>query len=131
MATSVRVGFRTSEVKGGQLLVNGKPVYIKGVNRHEHDEINGHVVSEELMIRDIQLMKQNNINAVRTCHYPNAERWYELCDQYGIYLVDEANIESHGMGYEPARTLQTEKTSCRPIWTGPYVWLSATKTIRR
>ena len=109
MATSVRIGFRTSEVKGGQLLVNGKPVYLKGVNRHEHDELNGHVISEELMIRDIQLMKQNNINAVRTCHYPNAERWYELCDQYGIYLVDEANIESHGMGYEPGRTLANRK----------------------
>ncbi|MFZ5940916.1 MAG: glycoside hydrolase family 2 TIM barrel-domain containing protein [Bacteroidota bacterium] len=102
---SARVGFRTSEIRNGQLLINGKPVLFKGVNRHEHDEYNGHVVSEEMMIRDIQLMKQNNINAVRTCHYPNDPRWYELCDQYGIYLIDEANIESHGMGYDPAYTL--------------------------
>ncbi|MDR1384807.1 MAG: DUF4981 domain-containing protein [Planctomycetaceae bacterium] len=94
-----QVGFRTSEIKDGQLLVNGKPILLKGVNRHEHDQINGHTVSVESMIQDIQLMKQNNINAVRTSHYPNDPRWYALCDQYGMYLIDEANIESHGMGY--------------------------------
>lgn len=99
------IGFRTSEIKYGQLLVNGKPIMIKGVDRHEHDEITGHVLSEELMLQDIRLMKQYNINAVRTSHYPNDERWYTLCDEYGIYLVDEANIESHGMGYDPNRTL--------------------------
>lgn len=98
-SVSANVGFRRVEVKGGELLVNGKAVLIKGVNRHEHDEFEGHVVSVESMIKDIRLMKQNNINAVRTCHYPNDPVWYELCNKYGIYVVDEANIESHGMGY--------------------------------
>ena len=102
---SSRVGFRTSEIRYGQLLVNGKPILLKGVNRHEHDEYEGHVVSEEMMIRDIELMKKHNINAVRTSHYPNHPRWYELCDRYGLYVIDEANIESHGMGYRPDRTL--------------------------
>ena len=102
---SSKVGFRTSEIKYGKLLVNGKAVTLKGVNRHEHDENTGHVMSEEMMRRDIELMKLYNINAVRTCHYPNDPRWYELCDQYGLYVVDEANIESHGMGYRPDRTL--------------------------
>lgn len=94
-----KIGFREVEIKAGQLLVNGKVIYFKGVNRHEHDEFTGHVVSESLMVKDIALMKQFNINAVRTSHYPNDPRWYELCDQYGIYVIDEANIESHGMGY--------------------------------
>ena len=94
---SSKIGFRKVELTGGQLLFNGKPIYIKGVNRHEHDEVNGHVITEESMIKDIQLMKQNNINAVRTSHYPNDPRWYELCDQYGLYVYDEANIESHHM----------------------------------
>ncbi|MEY4489524.1 MAG: hypothetical protein RIQ79_2032 [Verrucomicrobiota bacterium] len=94
-----RVGFRTSEVKDGQLLVNGMPVLIRGVNRHEFDPKLGQVVTRERMIQDIRLMKQHNINAVRTCHYPNVPAWYDLCDEYGLYLVDEANIESHGMGY--------------------------------
>ncbi len=102
---SSKIGFRTSEIKHGQLLVNGVPILIKGVNRHEHDEFEGHVVSEEMMLKDIQLMKQNNINTVRTSHYPNDSRWYELCDKYGLYVVDEANIESHGMGYKPEETL--------------------------
>jgi beta-galactosidase len=100
-----KAGFRTSEIKNGLYLFNGKAIKIKGVNRHETDEFNGHVVSEEMMIKDIQLMKQNNINTVRTAHYPNEPRWYELCDQYGLYVIDEANIESHGMGYEPEKTL--------------------------
>lgn len=98
-AVSGRVGFRSSEVKNGRFLVNGVPVLLKGVNRHEHDPFTGHVVSEESMRRDIELMKLNNINAVRTCHYPDDPLWYDLCDEYGLYLVDEANIESHGMGY--------------------------------
>lgn len=102
---SSKVGFRTSEIKYGKLLVNGKAIKLKGVNRHEHDEDEGHVVSEEMMLKDIQLMKQFNVNAVRTCHYPNDPRWYELCDEYGLYVIDEANIESHGMGYEPDKTL--------------------------
>jgi beta-galactosidase len=98
-AASARVGFRKVEIADGRLLVNGVPVYLKGVNRHEHDPYTAHVISEESMRRDIQLMKQFNINAVRTAHYPNDPRWYELCDEYGLYLIDEANIESHGMGY--------------------------------
>ena len=100
-AVTSRIGFRTSEVKNGQLLVNGAAVLLKGVNRHEHDPYSAHVISEDSMRRDIELMKQSNINAVRTCHYPDDPRWYELCDEYGLYLVDEANIESHGMGYGP------------------------------
>jgi beta-galactosidase len=104
-AVSCKVGFRTSEIKNGLLLVNGVPVTIKGVNRHEHDPVTIHVISEKSMIEDIRLMKQFNINTVRTCHYPNDPRWYELCDQYGLYVIDEANIESHGMGYDPDRTL--------------------------
>ncbi len=102
---SSKIGFRTSEIRYGQLQVNGKPILLKGVNRHEHDPIEGHVVSVESMLEDIKLMKLNNINAVRTSHYPNDPHWYELCDEYGIYVIDEANIESHGMGYAPDKTL--------------------------
>ncbi len=95
-----KVGFRNVEIKNAQLLVNGKPVLIKGANRHEIDPDGGYVVSVERMIQDIRIMKQLNINAVRTCHYPDDPRWYELCDEYGLYLTAEANLESHGMGYE-------------------------------
>ncbi|MCB0749630.1 MAG: beta-galactosidase, partial [Ignavibacteriae bacterium] len=94
-----KVGFRTIIINNGQLLVNGKAITVKGVNRHEHDPITGHVISKELMLKDIEMMKLNNINAVRTSHYPNDPYWYELCDKYGIYIINEANIESHGMGY--------------------------------
>ncbi|MBQ5358105.1 MAG: beta-galactosidase, partial [Alistipes sp.] len=95
-----RVGFRTSEIKNAQLLVNGQPVLIKGVNRHEVDPLKGFVMSRERMIQDIRLMKELNVNAVRTCHYPDTPEWYDLCDEYGIYVLDEANLESHGMGYK-------------------------------
>ena len=95
----LRIGFRDVKVAGGQLLVNGQPVLIKGANRHEMDPDYGYYVSEERMLQDIRIMKENNINAVRTCHYPDDARWYSLCDEYGIYVVAEANIESHGMGY--------------------------------
>ena len=95
----IKVGFRKIELKNGQVLVNGQPVLFKGVNRHEMDPDNGYIVSPERMLQDIQIMKQFNINAVRTCHYPDNNLWYELCDKYGIYVVAEANIESHGMGY--------------------------------
>jgi len=108
---SCQVGFREVEIKEGQLLVNGMPILIKGVNRHEHDPDTGHTISEESMIRDIRLMKQFNINAVRTSHYANDPKWYALCDRYGLYLIDEANIESHGMGYKPERTLAN-----KPEW---------------
>ncbi len=97
--STARVGFRKVEIKKGHLHINGKYVYLKGVNRHEHDPDTGHTVSVASMIEDIKLMKQFNINAVRTSHYPNDPQWYDLCDQYGLYMVDEANIESHGMGY--------------------------------
>ncbi|HEX9633304.1 MAG TPA: glycoside hydrolase family 2 TIM barrel-domain containing protein [Gemmatimonadales bacterium] len=100
-----RVGFRRVEIKDGLLLLNGTPVTIRGVNRHEHDPWTGRTVSEASMRRDLELMKQANINAVRTSHYPNDPRWYDLADEYGLYLVDEANIESHGMGYHPDTTL--------------------------
>ena len=95
----LRIGFRDVKIEGGQLLVNGRPVLIKGANRHEMDPDYGYYVSEGRMLEDIRIMKENNINAVRTCHYPDDARWYSLCDQYGLYVVAEANIESHGMGY--------------------------------
>ena len=95
----VNVGFRKIELKNSQLLVNGQPILIKGANRHELDPDGGYVISRERMLQDIQIMKQFNINAVRTCHYPDDNYWYDLCDKYGIYMVAEANLESHGMGY--------------------------------
>ena len=95
-----QVGFRHIEIRGGQLLVNGQPILIKGADRHELDPDGGYVVSVERMIQDIRIMKQLNINAVRTCHYPDDPRWYDLCDEYGIYLTAESNLESHGMGYK-------------------------------
>ncbi len=100
-----RVGFRKVEIKGRVFYINGVPVKLKGVNRHEHDPITGHYITEESMLKDIFLMKRLNINTVRTCHYPDTPEWYDLCDQYGIYLLDEANIESHGMGYNLKYTL--------------------------
>ncbi len=104
-SVSSKIGFRKVEIRGGQLLVNGVPIYIRGVNRHEHNPELGRYVTEDEMILDIQLMKQFNINSVRTSHYPNIPRFYELCNEYGLYVIDEANIESHGMrfhekGYE-------------------------------
>lgn len=95
-----KVGFRKIELKNSQVLVNGQPVLFKGVNRHEMDPDRGYFVSRERMLQDIKIMKQFNINAVRTCHYPDNNLWYELCDQYGLYVVAEANVESHGMGYK-------------------------------
>lgn len=97
---SQQVGFRRVEIKDGQLIVNGKRIMIKGVNRHEMDPDGGYVVSPERMEQDIAIMKRLNINAVRTCHYPDDPRWYDLCDKYGIYVCAEANQESHGLGYD-------------------------------
>lgn len=108
------VGFRHIEMIKGQLCVNGEPVLIRGVNRHEHHESRGHAVNEADMLEDIKLLKQNNFNAVRTAHYPNHPRWYELCDEYGLYVVDEANIETHGM-YPMGRL------SRDPLWAGAYL----------
>ena len=102
---AVKVGFRTVEIRDGQLRVNGVPILLKGVNRHEHDPDTGRTVSEASMVRDIELMKQFNINAVRTSHYPNVPRWYELCDEYGLYVVDEANVESNGVSFDADITL--------------------------
>ena len=96
----VKVGFRKVEIKDGQFLINGNPVLIKGVNRHEMEPNEGYVLTRDRMLEDIRIMKQMNINAVRTCHYPNDPYWYELCDRYGLYVVAEANVESHGMGYD-------------------------------
>ncbi|GAB1416850.1 glycoside hydrolase family 2 TIM barrel-domain containing protein [Paludibacter sp.] len=107
---SHKVGFRSVEIKDGTLLVNGKYVYLKGVNLHEHHHIHGHVVDKGTMIKDLKLMKQYNLNAVRTSHYPQSTQWYKLCDEYGIYLIDEANIESHGMGYG------RENVAFDPLW---------------
>ena len=102
---STKVGFRKVEVKYGRLLVNGVAITLKGVNRHEHEPKTGRVVSEEYMRQDIELMKRFNINAVRTSHYPNVPRWYELTDEYGLYVIDEANIETHGMEHHPDTSL--------------------------
>jgi beta-galactosidase len=114
--TTQQIGFRKIEIKSGLLLVNGLPILIKGVNRHETDPKTGQVISREAMIRDIQLMKQYNINSVRTSHYPNSETWLELCDEYGLYVVDEANIESHGMGYDLTQTMAN-----RPTWVNAHL----------
>ncbi len=116
--TSAKVGFRTSEIKGNQYYVNGKRVYIKGVNYHEIDEKTGKVLSEERIIQDFTLMKQYNVNAIRLAHYPQQRRFYELADQYGFYLCNEANIESHGMGYDlgKGRTLANN-----PVWLNAHM----------
>lgn len=113
---TTRVGFRRVEIIDGILTLNGQPIVLRGVNRHEHDPERAHVVSEASMIEDIRLMKQLNINAVRAAHYPNVPRWYELTDEYGLYVVDEANIESHGMGFEPGVTL-----AGRPDWLAAHM----------
>ncbi len=116
--TSSKVGFRKIEIKNAHLLVNGVPIYVHGVNRHEHDEILGHVPVRETIIKDLQLMKQYNINAIRLSHYPNDPMIYKLADEYGFYLVGEANIESHGMGsWWPGNVLDTiHHTSWLPEW---------------
>ena len=115
---SQQVGFRKVEIKDGKLLLNGKPLIIRGVNRHEWDPVTGRTISEESMVEDIKLMKQHNINAVRASHYPNHERWYELCDEFGMYVVDEANIEAHGMGSHPKGY---EFISSNPDWTDQWL----------
>lgn len=111
-ATTIKVGFRQVEIRGGQLLLNGVPIRLGGVNRHEHDPQRGHAVSVESMLQDILLMKRHNINTVRTSHYPNDPRWYDLCDQYGLYLIDEANVETHGVW---------DKLAKDPAWEAAFV----------
>src|SRR5690606_17516086 len=99
-AVGTDVGFREVEIRDGRLLVNGQPVRLRGVNRHEHDPERGHALTRERMVEDIVLMKQANVNAVRTAHYPHDPYWYELCDRYGLYVMDEADLETHGLrGY--------------------------------
>jgi beta-galactosidase len=123
-ATARRIGFRTVEVKDGLVKVNGRPIVIRGMNRHEHDPYTFHVISEALMRRDIELMKQYNINAVRTSHYPNDERWYALADEYGLYVLDEANIESHAyMDYANKHPEQRAlyQIGFDPAWEGAHV----------
>ena len=99
-STSCKIGFRKVEIKNAQLMVNGKPLEVHGVNMHEHNQFTGHTIDRETMMKDIRTMKQHNINAVRMSHYPQNPLWYQLCDEYGLYLVDEANVEIHGMGCE-------------------------------
>ncbi|MDD3077778.1 MAG: glycoside hydrolase family 2 TIM barrel-domain containing protein [Paludibacter sp.] len=114
-STSNKIGFRKIEIHDGQLFINGKKIYFKGVNLHEFNYKTGQVVDKEVMIRNIQLMKELNINAVRTSHYPQQPLWYRLCDEYGIYLVDEANLESHGLGYGQ------DNISNFPEWHGAHM----------
>jgi beta-galactosidase len=109
---STKIGFKSVELKNGQMLVNGEPVIIKGVNRHEHDPVRGRTVDERLMVEDIVLMKKFNINAVRTSHYPNHPTWYELCDEYGLYVMDETNLESHAFW---------SKFTLDPVWKTAFV----------
>ena len=104
------------EIKNSQLLVNGVAILLKGVNMHEHNEMTGHVIDEATVLKDIRTMKSNNINAMRTCHYPQQEFWYEMCDKYGLYLIDEADIESHGMGYNKDVTLAD-----KPEWEAAHL----------
>lgn len=111
-----RVGFRKIEIRNGRFLVNGVPIRFRGVNRHEHDPARGKAITVESMLRDIELMKRHNINTVRTSHYPDDPRWYELCSRYGLYVIDEANIESHGMGYDLDKTLGN-----KPEWEAAHV----------
>lgn len=115
-SVSSKVGFRKVEIVNSQLLVNGVAIRLKGVNMHEHNEITGHVIDEATVLKDIRTMKSNNINAMRTCHYPQQELWYEMCDKYGLYLIDEADIESHGIGYDKDVTLAD-----KPEWAGAHL----------
>jgi beta-galactosidase len=115
-SVSAKIGFRKVEIVNSQLLVNGVAIRIKGTNMHEHNEITGHVIDEATVLKDIRVMKSNNINAVRTSHYPQQEFWYEMCDKYGLYLVDEADIESHGIGYDKDITLAD-----KPEWEAAHI----------
>ncbi len=113
---SSKIGFRKVEIVNSQLLVNGVAILLKGTNMHEHNDVTGHVIDEATILKDIRVMKSNNINAVRTSHYPQQELWYEMCDLYGLYLVDEADIESHGVGYNKDRTLAD-----KPEWAAAHL----------
>ena len=121
-ATSCKIGFRKVEIKNAQLLVNGKPVMVRGVNMHEHHPYHGHVVDRETMLEDIALMKQHNINAVRLSHYPHSSLWYKLADEHGLFLVNEANIESHGLGAENQGGFNKERhVAYLPEWSAAHM----------
>lgn len=115
-SVSAKIGFRKVEIFNSQLHVNGVAIYLKGTNMHEHNDITGHVIDEATILKDIRVMKSNNINAVRTSHYPQQELWYDMCDKYGLYLIDEADIESHGIGYDKDVTLADKKE-----WAGAHL----------
>ncbi len=125
-STAIKVGFRNVSIKNNQFLVNGKPVLIKGVNIHDHSETEGHVISEELTLKDLELMKQNNINAIRCCHFPKNAHFYRLCDKYGFYVIDEVNIEIHGMGatnqgLDGNKAKQAVHPAYLPQWEGTFL----------
>ena len=135
------VGFRRIEIKpidqkaaNGKpyvcLFINGQPLKLKGVNIHEHNPETGHYVTEELMRRDFELMKQHNLNSVRLCHYPQDRRFYELCDEYGLYVYDEANIESHGMYYDLRKggSLRQQSRMAETTWIAQSICSNATRT---
>ena len=119
--TACKTGFRKIEIKNAKLMVNGTPVYIKGVNRHEHSDTLGHVQTHDLILDDLKQMKRLNINAIRTCHYPNHPDFYDLCDRYGFYVVDEANIENHGMGSVPYFKDTVNHPAYREDWYAAHV----------
>ena len=129
-ATAVNVGFRNIKIENTQLLVNGQPIYIKGVNLHDHDEKTGHVISEELTELDMKLMKENNINAIRTSHYPKNPHFYRLADKYGFYVVDEANIETHGMGVTYQIKKNPEMIDNHPAYLPEWEGAHLDRTIR-
>jgi beta-galactosidase len=115
-SVGAKIGFRKVEIINSQLLVNGVAVLLKGVNMHEHNDLTGHVVDEATILKDIRTMKSHNVNAMRTCHYPQQELWYEMCDKYGLYLIDEADVESHGIGYDKDVTLAD-----KPEWEASHL----------
>ena len=124
-------GIRAVEIKEGLLLVNGARVMFKGVNRHEHHPDFGRAVPYESMVRDVELMKRHNVNAVRTSHYPDDPRFYDLCDRYGLYVINEADVECHGMDAAGDwDRLSGIRPGDRRTWTGPPAWWSATRTMR-
>lgn len=129
-ATAVNIGFRNIKIENSQFLVNGKPVTIKGVNHHDHDDTSGHVISEELTELDMQLMKENNINAIRTSHYPKNPHFYRLADKYGFYVVNEVNIETHGMGVTHDIEKNSEKAKSHPAYLPEWESAHLDRTIR-
>ena len=129
-STAIKVGFRNIAIKNNQFLINGKPVLLKGVNLHDHSDTEGHFVSEELTMLDLKLMKQNNINAIRCSHYPKSPHFYRLCDKYGFYVIDEANIETHGMGTTDALDDGQKDKTIHPAYLPQWKEMHMDRTIR-